>query len=132
MTVSFHKFGNGFFPGTGDEYEIGRKAGKYYSVNVPLKDGIDDIAYHSVFQPVISDVMEYYKPTAVVLQCGADSLRGDRIGNFNLSLDGHADCVRYVRSFGLPMPGTLAASQLCVEHAKQEKGGGGAISSPVS
>ena len=42
MTVSFHKFGNYFFPGTGDMYEIGAEKGKYYSLNVPLKDGIDD------------------------------------------------------------------------------------------
>ena len=26
----------------GDMYEIGAESGKYYSVNVPLKDGIDD------------------------------------------------------------------------------------------
>lgn len=42
MTVSFHKFGNYFFPGTGDMYEVGIEKGKYYSLNVPLKDGIDD------------------------------------------------------------------------------------------
>ena len=29
-----------------------------------------------------------YKPNAVVLQCGADSLAGDRLGCFNLSLKG--------------------------------------------
>lgn len=27
---------------TGDMYEVGADKGKYYSVNVPLKDGIDD------------------------------------------------------------------------------------------
>lgn len=103
MTVSFHKYGNGFFPGTGDLYEIGRQEGKYFSVNVPLKDGIDDKSYHSLFKPIIADVMEFYRPTAIVLQCGADSLKGDRIGNFNLSLDGHAECVRFVRSFNVPL-----------------------------
>ena len=39
---------------------------------------------------------------AVVLQCGADSLTGDRLGCFNLSLEGHANCVEFVKSFGLP------------------------------
>ena len=39
MTVSFHKYGNLFFPGTGDMYEIGAEVGRYYSVNVPLKEG---------------------------------------------------------------------------------------------
>ncbi len=47
--------------------------------------------------------METYRPTAVVLQCGADSLTGDRLGCFNLSLKGHAECVSYVKSFGLPL-----------------------------
>ena len=30
MTVSFHKYGNYFFPGTGDMYEIGAEMGRYY------------------------------------------------------------------------------------------------------
>lgn len=32
--------------------------------------------------------MEYYQPSAVVLQCGADSLTGDRLGCFNLTVKG--------------------------------------------
>jgi acetoin utilization deacetylase AcuC-like enzyme len=103
MCLSFHKYGDGFFPGTGDMYEIGQGRGKYYSVNVPFKDGIDDQGYLSVFKPVVQAIMDTYKPTAVVLQCGADSLRGDRIGSFNVSFDGHAECVSFVKSFNLPM-----------------------------
>jgi histone deacetylase 1/2 len=101
MTVSFHKFGD-FFPGTGDVKDIGAKDGKYYSVNFPLKEGITDQSYESIFKPVISKVMEVYRPSAVVLQCGADSLTGDRLGCFNLSLKGHAECVKFVKSFNLP------------------------------
>ena len=47
--------------------------------------------------------MEWYRPGAVVLQCGADSLAGDKLGCFNLSMKGHANCVAYVKSFGIPM-----------------------------
>ncbi|KAL3634204.1 hypothetical protein CASFOL_021258 [Castilleja foliolosa] len=83
MTVSFHKFGK-FFPGTGHIKDIGVGAGKYYSLNVPK-------------------VMEVYNPEAVVLQCGADSLGGDRLGKFNLSVKGHADCLRYLRTFNVPL-----------------------------
>jgi acetoin utilization deacetylase AcuC-like enzyme len=75
MTASFHKYGD-FFPGTGDIRDVGVKTGKYYSVNVPLQEGIDDFSYETVFKPVIEKVMEMYRPTAVVLQCGADSLTG--------------------------------------------------------
>ncbi|XP_063628529.1 histone deacetylase 3 [Cydia splendana] len=102
MTVSFHKYGNYFFPGTGDMYEIGAESGRYYSVNVPLKEGIDDQSYVMVFKPVISSVMEFYRPTAIVLQCGADSLAGDRLGCFSLSTKGHGECVNFVKTLNVP------------------------------
>jgi histone deacetylase 1/2 len=85
MTVSFHKFGE-YFPGTGDVKDVGYGSGKNYAINFPLHDGMDDEKYRSVFRPVISKVMDHFRPGAVVLQCGADSLSGDRLGCFNLSL----------------------------------------------
>ena len=35
MTVSFHKFGDFFFPGTGDVKDVGVKQGKYYRWRYP-------------------------------------------------------------------------------------------------
>ena len=64
---------------------------------------MDDSSYQSVFEPVIEKIMEVYKPTAIVLQCGADSLTGDRLGCFNLTLKGHGECVRFVKGFGVPL-----------------------------
>jgi acetoin utilization deacetylase AcuC-like enzyme len=32
--------------------------------------------------------MDWYRPGAVVLQMGADSLAGDKLGGFNVTLDG--------------------------------------------
>ncbi|KAJ4137402.1 histone deacetylase [Fusarium equiseti] len=101
MTVSFHKYGE-YFPGTGELRDTGIGQGKNYAVNFPLRDGITDVSYRSIFQPVIENVMKYYQPEAVVLQCGGDSLSGDRLGCFNLSMDGHANCVNFVKSFNLP------------------------------
>uniref|UniRef100_A0A7S1GG65 Histone deacetylase n=1 Tax=Bicosoecida sp. CB-2014 TaxID=1486930 RepID=A0A7S1GG65_9STRA len=101
MTCSFHKFGE-YFPGTGDWKDKGYGKGKNCSINFPLNDGIDDESYVSIFRPVIGKIFEHYRPNAVVLQCGADSLSGDRLGCFNLSLKGHADCVEYVKSFNVP------------------------------
>lgn len=54
-------------------------------------------------RPPYLQVMEHYSPEAIVMQCGADSLSGDRLGCFNLSLKGHADCVEYVKSFNVPL-----------------------------
>ena len=102
MTVSFHKYGE-YFPGTGELRDIGVGQGKNYAVNFPLRDGIDDKSYKGIFEPVIKSVMEYYRPEAIVLQCGGDSLSGDRLGCFNLSMAGHANCVNFVKSFNLPV-----------------------------
>lgn len=102
MTCSFHKYGE-FFPGTGALRDVGVGKGKYYAVNFPLRDGIDDVSYHSVFQPAIKAIMEWYQPGAVVLQCGGDSLSGDRLGVFNLSMFGHAKCAQYIKTFNKPL-----------------------------
>ncbi|CAF4739404.1 unnamed protein product [Rotaria socialis] len=102
MTVSFHKFGE-YFPGTGDLRDIGAGRGKYYAVNFPLRDGIDDDTYETIFKPVMTKVIETYQPNAIVLQCGADSLTGDRLGCFNLTLKGHGKCVEFIKSLNLPL-----------------------------
>jgi len=102
MTCSFHKYGE-YFPGTGDIRDVGYGKGKNYAVNFPLRDGMDDESYQSIFRPVVGRIIEWYQPGAIVLQCGADSLAGDRLGCFNLSLKGHAACIEYVKSFNLPI-----------------------------
>ena len=102
-------------------YEIGAETGRYYSINVPLREGITDDGkmmkfsqifsskillvdyYELVFKPVISTVMQYYRPNCIVLQCGADSLGGDRLGCFNLSIKGHGKCVSFVMEQNLPV-----------------------------
>jgi histone deacetylase 1/2 len=48
-------------------------------------------------------VLEWYRPSAVVLQCGADSLAGDKLGCFNITMEGHAKCVQHLRKTGLPL-----------------------------
>ncbi|KRX24285.1 Histone deacetylase Rpd3 [Trichinella nelsoni] len=102
MTVSFHKYGE-YFPGTGDLKDVGAGRGKYYAVNFPLRDGITDDSYRSIFEPVITKVMESFQPSLIVMQCGADSLTGDRLGCLNLTVKGHGRCVDFIRRQNLPM-----------------------------
>ena len=72
-------------------------------MNVPLKDGITDQQYLSMYKTILSEAVQRYRPTAIVLQCGADSLQCDRLGRFNLSIRGHGEAVSFTKSFGLPM-----------------------------
>ncbi|KAK7043742.1 hypothetical protein VNI00_008354 [Paramarasmius palmivorus] len=84
MTASLHRFGD-FFPGSGSLDDKGTSKGKGYAVNVMEK------------------ILEVFRPSAVVLQCGADSLAGDKLGGLNLTMHGHAKCVQYFRDKGLPL-----------------------------
>ncbi|KAI1461876.1 histone deacetylase phd1 [Annulohypoxylon moriforme] len=108
MTVSFHKYDPMvFFPGTGSLDDNGPKSehnpGAHHAINVPLNDGITDEQYESLFKSIVSKCIEKFRPGAIALQCGADSLAGDRLGKFNLLVQGHASCVEYCKSLNIPL-----------------------------
>lgn len=103
MTVSFHKYNGEFFPGTGSVDEIGLGKGRNYAVNVPLRDGIDDESYIRLFKLIMEPLITKFQPTCIVQQCGADSLGYDRLGCFNLNIRAHGECVKFIKTFGIPM-----------------------------
>jgi histone deacetylase HOS2 len=103
MTVSFHKYNGLFFPATGNMDETGLGKGKHYALNVPLNDGIDDESYIRLFKSIMDPLITSFKPTVIVQQCGADSLGGDRLGCFNLNIKAHGECVKFIKSFGIPL-----------------------------
>jgi len=108
MCVSFHKYDKEvFFPGTGPLDSTGPihpdNPGRNFTINVPLNDGIDDQSYAYLFQNVVEPTVDHFRPTAIVLQCGADSLGHDRLGCFNLNIRGHGQCVNFIKSFNLPL-----------------------------
>eukprot|EP00920_Eleutheroschizon_duboscqi_P009459 GHVT01021880.1.p1 GENE.GHVT01021880.1~~GHVT01021880.1.p1 ORF type:complete len:351 (+),score=76.47 GHVT01021880.1:294-1346(+) len=102
MSCSFHKYGD-YFPGTGAIGDIGVGEGKGYAVNVPLHDGMDDATFIQLFEGVMEILFERFQPEAVILQCGADSLSGDRLGCFNLSLEGHGHAISFLRRRQVPL-----------------------------
>ncbi|CAG7869798.1 unnamed protein product [Brassica rapa] len=100
MTVSFHE---SVVQSRGDITDNGVEKGEYYSLNAPLKNGLDDASFVNLLVPVIHKAMEVYQPEAIVLQCGPDSLAGDALGKFNLTIEGHGACLGYIRSFNVPL-----------------------------
>ncbi|KAK3356146.1 histone deacetylase phd1 [Neurospora tetraspora] len=108
LTCSFHKYApEVFFPGTGGLDDTGPKSehnpGAHHAINVPLNDGITDEQYGHLFQSVIGKINEKFRPSVIALQCGADSLAGDRLGRFNLQVQGHGACAKFCKTFGIPM-----------------------------
>jgi histone deacetylase HOS2 len=111
MTLSYHRYGpyddtgHKFFPGTGDISDVGLRGtvGEHFALNVPIPSGIDDRQYKYLFESVTGRAIEAFKPSAIVLQCGADSLGGDRLGQFNLNIRQHGECVSFVKRTNLPL-----------------------------
>ncbi|XP_074407683.1 histone deacetylase 8 isoform X3 [Zonotrichia albicollis] len=101
MTVSLHKFSPGFFPGTGDVTDVGLGKGRYYSVNVPIQDGIQDEKYYQICESVLKEVYAAFNPDAVVLQLGADTIAGDPMCSFNMTPEGVGKCLKYVLQWQL-------------------------------
>lgn len=50
LTLSLHHYEVGYFPGTGRIQDVGYSRGKYHSVNVPLKSGVVDASFISMFE----------------------------------------------------------------------------------
>lgn len=103
FTLSLHKFGESFFPGTGHPSDIGVGRGRGYTMNLALWDGINDFFYTTIFRHALHAVVDAFVPGVIVLQCGADSLAGDRLGLFNLSSAGLGRCVHMVQALRLPV-----------------------------
>lgn len=102
FTLSLHKYETGFYPGTGGLDDIGIGKGRYYTINVPLKEGIADAPYCFLFRKISNEIVKYFQPNAVVIQCGADGLTGDELGGFNLTLNTFGFCLKQVLNWKKP------------------------------
>ena len=69
MPCSFHKFGE-YFPGTGTQEDKGRGKGKGYAVNVPLKDGLTDDSFRSIFEPASDNITPSKASIILILMKG--------------------------------------------------------------
>jgi acetoin utilization protein AcuC len=88
MTISLHESGRYLFPGTGHTYEMGKDAGRGYSVNVPLEPYSEDDSYLEAFEAVVPTALRFFKPDLIVLQAGADMHRYDPLADLALSIQG--------------------------------------------
>jgi histone deacetylase 1/2 len=55
-----------------------------------------------MFKKIMRTIMDSYRPDAIVIQCGADSLSKDKLGHLNLSIKGHAEAINFMKGFGMP------------------------------
>jgi acetoin utilization protein AcuC len=103
FTISTHESGKYLFPGTGFEYEMGEGEGFGYSLNFPFPPNSGDDVYIWAFENVIKRAIENFKPEVVVLQSGADALKGDPLTHWNLTTNSYITVYDFVLSLGIPV-----------------------------
>lgn len=96
LTVSFHQDGKTLFPGTGDVSEIGKGAGKGYSVNVPMLPCTDDDIFWDGFSELVPILMERFRPDVVVSQLGVDTFVDDPLASLEMTNFGFSRVVSFL------------------------------------
>src|SRR3954454_21401225 len=78
LYISTHQFP--YYPGTGAADEIGRDAGKGFTVNVPLEVGAVDEDYELVFSAGGTPVVRQFEPDLTLVSAGFDAHERDPLG----------------------------------------------------
>jgi acetoin utilization deacetylase AcuC-like enzyme len=96
-TVSFlsiHRFGQGFYPGTGNDDETGTGAGLGFTTNIPVRFGTARPDYRAMFRNAVEKAADKIKPNLVLLSAGFDAHVRDPIGSLGLEAEDFADMTK--------------------------------------
>jgi acetoin utilization deacetylase AcuC-like enzyme len=85
--LSIHRYGNGFYPGTGAEKETGQGKGLGHIVNVPVRYGTARKDYHDRFQRALEKAADKIRPELVLISAGFDAHAKDPIGSLGLETE---------------------------------------------
>ncbi|MHB8345668.1 MAG: acetoin utilization protein AcuC [Acidiferrobacterales bacterium] len=88
LIADVHEDGRYLYPGTGGAGETGSGAARGTKINVPMKPGADDAAFHRIWSP-IEDFLRSTKPQFILFQAGADSIAGDPLTHLNFTASVH-------------------------------------------
>jgi acetoin utilization protein AcuC len=112
--ADIHQDGRTLYPGTGFVNETGTGAAEGTKLNVPVPPFSNDAVFNEVW-PIVEDYLRKQQPEFILLQCGADSIKGDPITNMEFSPAAHAHTAARLR---------LLADEFC-DGRMLAMGGGG-------
>ncbi len=96
MFFSIHRYGSGFYPGTGAADETGAGRGLGHILNAPIRYGTSRKEYHSHFTYALEKAADKIKPELVLLSAGFDAHVRDPIGSLGLETEDFASLSRQV------------------------------------
>ncbi len=102
LTISLHESGEFLFPGTGFVHELGRGAGRGYSINLPLLPYTDDDVYLWAFEQIVPPLLSWFDPDVLVTQLGIDTHYRDPLAHLKLTTAGYVALVRAFRQMAKP------------------------------
>ncbi|RSM70669.1 acetoin utilization protein AcuC [Kibdelosporangium aridum] len=98
LTISLHQSPMTLFPGTGRVTELGGPDAQGTSVNIPLPPFTRDPAWQRAFHAVVPSLLKEFRPDVLVTQCGVDTHEEDPLAELYLSVDGHRQTYRTLRT----------------------------------
>jgi acetoin utilization protein AcuC len=96
LFADIHQDGRTLYPGTGFSGETGSGAAEGTKLNIPVPPFSDDTVFRKVW-PLVENYLRDNEPEFILLQCGADSIKGDPITNMEFSPAAHAEAARSLR-----------------------------------
>jgi len=103
LTVSFHESGRTLYPWGGFEDEIGEGPGRGFNVNVSLPAGTFDEAFVRAFDRVVPRLLTGFRPDALVLELGMDTLAGDPLTHLSLTNNAHVEVLQRLLHARIPI-----------------------------
>jgi acetoin utilization deacetylase AcuC-like enzyme len=84
---SVHRYGRGFYPGTGAADETGRGPGAGHVFNLPLPYGVSRKQYLAAFTTTLEKAADAIRPELVLVSAGFDAHASDPIGSLGLETE---------------------------------------------
>jgi acetoin utilization deacetylase AcuC-like enzyme len=94
--LSIHRYGRGFYPGTGVAGETGTGRGLGHTINVPVAFDTSRADYFAAFRAALGRAAELSRPELVLISAGFDAHRLDPIGSLGLETEDFAALTRDV------------------------------------
>jgi acetoin utilization deacetylase AcuC-like enzyme len=96
MFFSIHRYGHGFYPGTGAATETGRGKGLGHTLNAPIRYGTPRKEYHDHFTRALENAADKMKPQLILVSAGFDAHAKDPVGSLGLETEDFAPLTRRV------------------------------------
>jgi len=85
--LSIHRYGGGFYPGTGAADETGTGKGLGRTLNVPVRYGTSRADYRGLYRNALEKAADEIKPELVLVSAGFDAHAADPIGSLGLDAE---------------------------------------------